>query len=177
MFAIKRPRIIVITGAESTGKSELGRQLASYFSAPLFPEYAREYLERTGVPYGREDVVHIAQVQKEQMEAACTMKTGLVIFDTWLIITKVWFEVVYGAAPEWIHNALASLSGALFLLCDTDLPWEADRLRENGGPMREVLSGIYRNNLQQYGYYYRTVRGQGEERMQRALQIIREWVG
>ncbi len=176
MFANKQPRIIVVTGAESTGKSELSIQLGSYFSAPVFPEYAREYLEKSGIPYTRADVEKIAGVQKAQMEEAFAMKTGLVIFDTWLIITKVWFEVVYGEAPSWIHETIATAPVGLFLLCETDLPWEADPMRENGGTMREKLSGIYRENLRQYGFSCRTVSGYGLERMQNALQIIREWM-
>jgi nicotinamide riboside kinase len=176
MFAIKQPRIIVVTGAESTGKSELTRQLGAWFSAPLFPEYAREYLEKSDVHYTREDVEKIAIVQKRQMESALTLKTGLVIFDTWLIITKVWFEVVYGEAPFWIHEAIVSAPVGLFLLCDTDLPWEADPLRENGGEMRNILSEKYRKNLLNYEFNFRTVTGHGEKRLQHALQIIREWL-
>ncbi len=38
-------RIIVITGAESTGKSTLAENLAGHFSVPYIPEIAREYIE------------------------------------------------------------------------------------------------------------------------------------
>ena len=36
---------IAITGPESTGKSELARQLASHYNTVWVPEYAREYID------------------------------------------------------------------------------------------------------------------------------------
>lgn len=171
---IKKPRIVIVTGAESTGKSVLTRQLAEEFSAPFYPEYAREFLEKSGHPYTRDEVVHIAHTQVAQMENALASGEEWVFFDTWLIITKVWMEVVYGEAPPFINRALSHYPASLYLLCDTDIPWEPDPLRENGGENREILSGIYRNHLESLGARYSVVSGKGEERRRNALQIIRK---
>lgn len=167
-----RPRIIVITGAESTGKSHLTRELAAHFSAPWFPEYAREYLEKHPHPYTREEVIHIARKQVAQMEQALASGEEWYFFDTWLIITRVWMEVVYGAAPPFITEAIAASRVDLFLLCDTDLPWEPDPLRENGGEMRNQLSEIYRSLLERAGFRYALVTGTGKTRITNALRII-----
>jgi len=169
---LKGPRIIVVTGAESTGKSVLTRQLGNHFSSPWYPEYAREYLEKREGHYTREDVLAIARVQQKQMNEAQLTTSDFVFFDTWLIITKVWLEVVYGNAPSWISETIAAAPIDLFLLCDTDIPWESDRLRENGGEMRERLSSLYKSNLSHFGYDYRMVSGKGEERFLNAVQII-----
>ena len=32
----------------------------------------------------------------------------------------------------------------LHLLCDTDLPWQPDSVRENGGEMRNTLNETYK---------------------------------
>ena len=41
-----KPKIIVITGAESTGKSTLTEALSKHFNAPFIPEIARDYVEK-----------------------------------------------------------------------------------------------------------------------------------
>lgn len=166
------PHIVVITGAESTGKTALSKYLGDYFSSPWYPEYAREYLEKNGITYTRSDVEHIARVQREQMEEASRLKTPYVFFDTWLIITKVWMEVLYGECPGWIQEAITTAPVDLYLLCDTDIPWIPDPLRENGGDMRELLSSEYKRNIIGAGYQYSLVTGQGNDRLICATERI-----
>ncbi len=60
-----KPFIITIVGPESSGKTTLARELASRYSAPWVPEYARKYLEGLGRPYDENDLVRIAQGQLE----------------------------------------------------------------------------------------------------------------
>jgi nicotinamide riboside kinase len=47
---------IALTGPESSGKSTLARQLATYFDAPVVPEYARLFLSLLGRPYVEADL-------------------------------------------------------------------------------------------------------------------------
>jgi NadR type nicotinamide-nucleotide adenylyltransferase len=169
----ERPRIIVVTGAESTGKSVLTKQLSGFFHAHFYPEYAREYLEWSGPGYSFEDIEKIAVKQLDQMKEAVKLNTGFVFFDTWLIITKVWFEVVYGKVPDWIPETLAAAPVDLFLLCANDLPWVPDPLRENGGEMRDKLFERYRTNLEDFGFNYQVITGTGNDRLQNAVRIIR----
>jgi NadR type nicotinamide-nucleotide adenylyltransferase len=173
---LHRPAVIVVTGAESTGKSVLTAGLGTFFNAPFYPEYAREYLERSGPCYTFEDVENIARVQDQQMKEAVAGETRYVFFDTWLIITKVWFEVVYGTVPAWIPETLATAPVDLFLLCANDLPWIPDPLRENGGEMREKLFDLYRTNLEKFGFNYQIITGTGEDRLHNAVRIIRNCV-
>ncbi len=175
MTSREKKAIIVITGAESTGKSALAIDLGRVFSSPWVPEYAREYLEKSGMTYTRSDVEAIAKVQIRQMEEAQNLVSRYVFFDTWLIITKVWLEIVYGAAPGWISDAIASAPVDMFLLCDTDIPWVPDPLRENGGEMREVLSGLYRKNIESFGFRYKNITGFGEDRFAMARKIIQQF--
>ena len=62
------PEIIVITGAESTGKSTLTEQLANHFKVPFIPEIAREYIEKLDRKYNYNDVEQIARLQVERMK-------------------------------------------------------------------------------------------------------------
>ena len=72
MEEIARPFRVCLTGAESTGKSELAKELARHFAAPWVPEYAREYAERVNRELSYMDVMPIArgQVELEQRISA-----------------------------------------------------------------------------------------------------------
>lgn len=64
-----KPFIITIVGPESSGKTTLARELASFYDAPWVAEYARKYLEGLGRPYEENDLNHIAEGQLEAILA------------------------------------------------------------------------------------------------------------
>ena len=163
---------VVITGPESTGKSTLSAQLAQRTGGTWVPEYARTYIESLQRPYTREDVETIARHQISEMREL-ERQSGLIIFDTWLILTKVWLEVVYGDSPGWLSDAIRSSQVDLFLLCVPDLPWVPDPVRENGGEMRNVLFNRYAAEISRYGFKWVFVQGEGEARIQNAMNALR----
>jgi len=173
MEKINRLRKIVITGPESTGKTELSKALAVRLNARWIPEYARGYVENIGRSYQYEDLEIIAryQIQQEEEESAIS-GNGILIFDTWLIITKVWFEVVYSKSPVWIEEYIAEANIDIFLVCSPDLPWIADPVRENGGEMRNRLFERYCLEIEKYGFKYEIVEGLGEDRLNNALKHL-----
>jgi NadR type nicotinamide-nucleotide adenylyltransferase len=166
-----KPIRVVITGPECTGKSTLSERLAEYFDTAFVPEYAREYVQRLGRKYNYDDIVHIAETQLEQIKQDYPGKK-IVFYDTWLVITKIWLKVVYGHYPEWIDRELESEYVDLWLLCDTDIPWYADGVRENGGEMRDRLYKIYLNEIRDLKGNYFVVQGTGDQRFLNALKII-----
>lgn len=167
-------RKIVISGPESTGKTTLSEALAQELNAILIPEHARSYIEGLNKPYTFSDVEAIAKYQMhEEMKMMALYPNGIIIMDTWLIITKVWFDVVFGRIPEWIESHIASTKIDLFLICAPDLPWIADPVRENGGGMRQKLFERYCNEIEHYGFSHEIVMGSGEIRVQNALKLIK----
>jgi nicotinamide riboside kinase len=168
----KKPKIVVISGAESTGKSILTKQLAHFYQSPSFAEFSREYIEKTGRSYTYDDVVSIALMQNAQMNKSFTINAKYVFFDTWLIITMIWFDVVFGKIPQWIPETIRNTPVDLFLLCDTDLPWIPDPVRENGGEMREMLQIRYIELINRFGFSYNLVSGHSEERLKNAVEFI-----
>ncbi len=165
---------VVISGPESTGKTELARNLASELDTLWVPEYAREYIENLGRRYFYEDVEQIAKRQLEKEKVYESKLSGrLLIFDTWFIITKVWFEVVFGKCPDWIISHIQSSKIDLFLVCDTDLPWIPDPVRENGGEMREKLLQVYCKEIDFFGFKYEIIRGIDSERMANAMKALK----
>lgn len=166
---------IVITGPESTGKTELAQKLAEHFQTVWVPEYARSYVENLGRPYTREDVGNIARYQlSQEKEFQAKARNGFLFFDTWFMITKIWFDVVYGECPLWISEHISNSQIDLFLVCDTDLPWIADSVRENGGEKRNELMQMYCREIESFGFHYEIVSGSGEDRLNNALRLLGE---
>jgi nicotinamide riboside kinase len=164
---------VVITGPESTGKTELAENLAARLGTLWVPEYAREYIENLNRPYSYNDIEHIARRQLDQERIyGSQLSSGLLIFDTWFIITKVWFDVVYGRCPEWIIPHIQSANIALFLVCNTDLPWIPDPVRENGGERREKLLQIYCEEISSFGFQYEIIQGSGSIRTENAIKAL-----
>ena len=163
---------IVITGPECTGKSTLTEQLALHYHTEFIPEYAREYIGNLCRPYNYEDVEHIAEVQRKQALEWNDPKGKILFLDTYLIITKVWFRVVFGRYPNWIDRELTGKVIGFYLLCNTDIPWKADAVRENGGEMREKLYGMYKSELDNLECNYFEITGTGTKRLELAIHAV-----
>ena len=167
-----KTRTIVITGAESTGKSELSQLLSSHYGMPCLPEFAREYVENLKRPYNYSDVETIALKQIQQFDEMKEKGYPLLFIDTWLIITKIWFEEVYDKVPGWLEPEIIKRKVDLFLVCDTDLPWIPDNVRENGGEKRKYLQQRYLETIIHYGFQYEIVNGKYEKRFNNAVRLL-----
>lgn len=163
---------IVVTGPESTGKTALSENLARRLETNFVPEYAREYVENLNRPYTYTDVENIAHFQIAQEKIFEERTQKLLIFDTWLIITKVWFDLVFGKCPEWVISHIKTSHIDLFLVCKTDLPWIPDSVRENGGEKREQLLQLYCDEINSFGFSYELVEGTGPIRTENALKLL-----
>ena len=163
---------VVITGPESTGKTTLAENLASVFNTAWVPEYAREYISGLGRRYNYDDVEHIARVQETRESDYLERASRFLFFDTHLVVIKVWFKVLYGKYPLWIDKALTDSGIGLFLVCNTDIPWMPDPLRENGGEMRDRLLKMYTGEIESLDIPWRLVSGKGQERIDCAGAIM-----
>jgi NadR type nicotinamide-nucleotide adenylyltransferase len=165
---------IVIIGPESTGKSTLSRQLASYYQTIAVPEYAREYLETHGMNYTYNDLLTIAKGQIAQEDRLIPLaKNNLLIIDTNMYVMKVWCEFVFGKCHQWILDQLDNRSYDLYLLMNTDIPWVKDNLREYPDlETREKLYNIYKELLIHSGTPWVNISGKDDERMQKAITAI-----
>ncbi|MFA8299812.1 MAG: AAA family ATPase [Hyphomicrobiales bacterium] len=162
---------IAITGPESTGKSYLSLKLAEHFKSPYVSEYAREYCEGMDLNYKITDLEHIARKQIEN-EALLMQKADSFIFcDTELIVIKIWAIHAFGHCPEWIEQAIKQNHYDLYLLCNTDIPWEYDPMREHPN-QREFLFKWYEKELKSYGFNYKVVSGLGEDRINNAISFV-----
>jgi len=167
---------IVITGAESTGKSTLTKQLARHYNTDFVKEYARDYVENLERNYTYDDIVKIAKKQIE-LESISSKKTNKIFFfDTSLIITKVWFEVVYKKTPDWFEQKMQETFANFYLLCTNDLDWVSDNVRENGDKRRDFLFEKYKENLEKHDLSYKIISGTGNQRLENAVLHVNNFL-
>lgn len=165
-------KIIAVTGPESTGKTVISEYLAKQLNCDWIPEYAREYIGKLQRPYTYDDLLHIASTQIERRKMAEQSGKEYLILDTWLIITRVWFLEVYGNCPDWIEEELMADIVDLYLLCEPDIPWVPDPLRENGGEKRNYLMKRYLEEIQAIPAKFCKIGGSGELRLLNATAAV-----
>lgn len=183
---------IVIIGPESTGKSTLCEKLAEHFNTLWVREYAREYLEKNGPEYSYDDLLTIAkgqialednisfkfpitdiQASPEFFTNTSSLIPHHLFIDTDLYVMKVWAEYVFNNCHNWILNQIAERKYDLYLLCDADLPWEHDALREYPDDrIRRKLFLYYKELMVNQSIPWTIISGNYEQRLERAVQFI-----
>ena len=155
---------IIVTGPESSGKTTLCKALSKHFNLPFSKEYAREYLDALNRDYNQDDLLKIA---KGQLQA----ENGIQLLDTDLITLKIWSEYKYGSCNKWILSQIEKEKSEkrFYLLCKSDIPWEADPQRENPNN-REELFEIYKTELESLGHTYFVV--EGKDRVEKSISKI-----
>ena len=165
---------VAIIGPESTGKSTLSEHLAQHYNTLWVPEYAREYLTENGMNYTYDSLLTIAKGQIELEEKALSQATKpLVFIDTDMNVMKVWAEFVFGKCHQFILDQIAARKYDLYLLCNIDLPWAPDPLREYPDPgPRQQLFRIYQDILINQSTPWSIISGDAEQRLQTAVNKI-----
>ena len=178
---------IVVLGPESTGKSTLCAALAAHYQTIWTPEYARTYLYEHGTKYSYDDLLTIAKGQIQNEENSIELlgqniednksqaTNNKLIVDTDMYVMKVWCEYVFNNCHHYILEQINQRSYDLYLLCDIDLPWAADEMREypDAGPRLELFT-IYKELLINQNTPWGIVSGTGAQRTANAIQLIEQ---
>ena len=167
---------IAITGPESTGKTTLTRILAEHFKGGEISEYARDYIFNLNRAYTISDLVHIAKYQIDSYKNLFPGESGIVFFDTWLIITKIWFQEVYSSCPDWVVSAIDTYKMEFYLVCAPDIEWHEDPVRENGGEKRLKLFDLYIEEIQKLNVPYKIIYGEGQQRSENAIKAVEDYM-
>lgn len=165
-------KIIVITGPESSGKTTLANQLSAYWKVPLVKEVARDYLKEIH-SYQQHDLLGIAKQQHKQEQSFISHWPEKIVCDTDLLVIMIWSEVKYGSCDPWIYNTFENsieqqTSSRYYYLCDSNIPWEADQLRENPNNRHELFN-LYLQKIKEYELDHMIVTGEPLERLQQTL--------
>lgn len=168
---------IVVIGPESTGKSTLCQQLAHHYKTEWVPEYAREYLLKHGTNYSYDDLLTIAigQIALEESgtQSAIRNLQPAIFIDTDMYVMKVWCEFVFSNCHRYILNEIAQRQYDLYLLCNIDLPWTKDELREYPDlETRTKLFHIYKDILVNQQTAWVLISGTNEDRLQTAIEAV-----
>lgn len=171
------PLRIAVFGPESTGKSTLAQALGKYFSAPVSPEYVRLFWDARDGEITADDLDAIARGQIAGEEAAVAKADQLVFCDTELLTNIIWNDLVFPAqCPLWIRAKAEKRCRqfALYLFCDTDLPFEEDPQRVFGDAKgREMCRNLWRKTLTSRRLPFVIIRGQGQERLDNAITAVK----
>ncbi len=168
---------IALYGPESTGKTTLAQQLADEYNTLWVREFARDYLQKkwdaTQQICQPEDLLPIA-IGQIQLENEALEKANEYLFcDTNLLETKVFSDTYYGYCDPIIASAAKDHNYDLVFLTDVDFPWEKDDLRDNPENRQETLA-IFEQELINNKKPYIKLSGNKEERLEKAIQIIKD---
>ena len=191
MEPVKEIKKIAVIGPESTGKSTLCEQLAQHYNTLWCPEFAREYLLTHGMDYDFDDLLYIAKGQvamedeyigmaskennpdTQQPHSLLTTHHSPLFIDTDMYVMKVWCEFVFGNCHQWILDQILERKYDLYLLCNIDLPWVKDELREYPDlENRAKLYAIYKDIMINQSVPWIVISGDTDERLQKAITAV-----
>lgn len=173
-------RRVVTLGAESTGSTTLASDLAVALGTSSVPEYGREHSrDRDGAldaPW-RTDEFDLIMDRQAALEdrAARTCPTPILVCDTDALATVHWHERYVGAAPARLVRRALAHPPALYLLTGDEIPFVQDGLRD-GEHLRHDMQNRFHRSLAEQPVPWIEVRGTREQRVQLALEAIRDTI-
>lgn len=146
---------ICIVGAPYTGKADLAKELAADYNTVLISEASKRVYNSENRGASRRDFEKIASLHKVQTDALLEQSNRVIISDTDIFLTKVWYETVFGQAPSERMQELADQKRFdLYVLTDTH---GVDFRPSNSFPSEESwhnFTKTIQKNLNEKGWPY-----------------------
>src|SRR4051812_18116728 len=146
-------------------------RLAAHYGVQYVPEFVRDYAASKNGPLDFNDHGPIARGQITLEDAALARGEPVVIQDTDLLSTVVYCDHYFGRCPPWIAESAMLRRPNLYLLCEIDIPWIADGVRDRGD-RREEMQQLFREAIARSGAPYVVIAGDRRERFARAVEAI-----
>lgn len=166
---------ICVTGPECSGKTTLAQQVAASLKTIWVPEASRLYAEQVSRALTVADYEPIARQHVALADAAAAKVGGTpgraLVLDTDLLSTIVYARHYYGETTAWLEREARERLADLYLLCDVDVPWVADGIRDRPDN-REAMLDLFRAELTRQDARVAFVRGSREARLATALDAI-----
>lgn len=172
---------VVVFGTESTGKTTLAQKLAAHFGEPWSPEFVREFWDLRAGKIVAEDLGTIALGQIANEDHATARAKRVMFCDTDLLTCTLWNDWIFpGACPPWVREEAEHRARgvALWLLCDTDVPWAPDPQRSfPDAASRERGRRLWRETLTSRRLPFVDISGDWPERERRAIAAVKAVLG
>lgn len=157
-------RRVALVGTESTGKTTLAREMAARMRTRWTHEYGRELWVAQGGG-GFVDHLPMALRQRERELAALRHSRRFLFCDTNAWTTLMWSRFMYGAADARLERlADESMGDYTWFVCDTDIPFEDDGIRELVGGVAADFHAFQLDDLRRRGVEFEVLSGGLEAR-------------
>ncbi|MEY4882802.1 MAG: hypothetical protein RIS34_656 [Pseudomonadota bacterium] len=171
----RRSLKIALLGAESTGKTRLGRELAALFqmqgkSVRTIPESLRDWCTHHGRTPNQTEQLAIAQEQSRRVIDAGDY--DVIIADTTPLTTAIYSHWLFADQSIDDFAIKHQRDYDVTLVLGLDLPWVADGHQRDGPQSREPFDELLRKTLELAHIPYASVYGQGAQRSENALAAI-----
>lgn len=169
-FSIK----IVVLGTESTGKTTLCSDLSRYFNGKIVQEAGRELIPDS-TNFTLKDLEKVAKKHAEEINLAMSEPSLITLIDTDIHTTLSYSNFTFKTEFDVDDKAYQSNKADCYLYLCNDVPFVQDgtRLSEEE---RNLLDNSHRNTLRKYGIEYNEIKGNWNDRLKQAIQIIQDQV-
>jgi nicotinamide riboside kinase len=174
------PLRVAIVGAESTGKSALGRALADALAREfglrtrVVDEWLRDWCAIEGrTPRADEQMALAREHARRIEEAAAQPDIDVLLCDTTPLMVAVYSDLLFDdRSLEPVAQACQRTMDAT-LLTSLDLPWVADGINRDGPHVRAPVDARVRARLADWGTAWSLVSGSGPARVACAVDAVR----
>jgi HTH-type transcriptional repressor of NAD biosynthesis genes len=162
---------VCLLGGESSGKTTLAAALAQQHQTVWVAEYGRACWEQRSGQLQEADMLHIAEEQQAQEDAAARQANRWLFCDTSALTTLFYSLHLFGCADPEVHRR-AERPYDLVVLCEADFPFVQDGTRQDPA-FRDRQNAWYWQQLQARGVAFVSARGSVAERVTQVTQALR----
>lgn len=172
-------KVLVLTGAESTGKSWLTGRLQQRFGGLPVGEYVRHFIDQQQRDTCLGDIPAIAHGQLAWEDAARGRAPELLILDTHLLSNMIWSQTLFGNCPAWLEDELLARRYDLHLLLSPEgAEWHEDGQRcQPDAEHRWRFHEACRGWLERHHQPYVEIAGDWASREEQAITQVRALLG
>lgn len=151
---------VTIFGAESTGKTTLGKTLVTSsagVSGHYLPEWARPYLENTSPVITTEAMTRIWHGQRALQDSArYLVDKPFIIQDSDLFSTVGFWDFWDGNTPEGLVQDALKRKSDLYIITRSNIPFAPDIIRYGDG-VRETTDQYWIDLCEKYDLNYKVI--------------------
>jgi HTH-type transcriptional regulator, transcriptional repressor of NAD biosynthesis genes len=137
-------------------------------------EQARNFIKTND--FTVEDIVKIGRAQNLAVLEAEKESNKILFCDTDLITTQIYSDYYLNEIPEILYDLEKEIQYDAYFICDIDIPWVPDGLRDLGHKREEMLA-IFKNELEKRNIPYTKVSGVWPQRVAIVLAEIERQFG